>query len=262
MIIKSNKLSKIQTVQPQNKQEVNEIKTSDIKDEVHVGHNLPEMVLLKSEDILKCYKELKEHQTEDKEQPWWGEFADFCHVQADVVEGVGMTGAVHGVSVIGSGLGAIGLGALGAMELKEGLSKKDTLKVIGGTSAICAGAASGADFLGNIIEGHGLLGTKGHAISGMAETSAKVFGIAHGTIDVALGGREVIHGIKEKNRDKIIDGALDIGIGSTMVMGALGIGGAPMAVALGGFFVTKLAYNHRDVIGEAGKEILEKMRDK
>lgn len=239
-----------------------EININDIKDEVHVGYNLPERILLKSEDILKGYKELKEHQTEDKEQPWWGEFADFCHVQADVVEGAGMAGAVHGVSVIGSGIGAIGLGALGVMELKEGLSKKDTLKVIGGTSAICAGAASGADFLGNMIEGHGLLGTKGHAISGMAETSAKVFGIAHGTIDVALGGREVIHGIKEKNRDKIIDGALDIGIGSTMVMGALGIGGAPMAVALGGFFVTKLAYNHRDVIGEAGKEILEKMRDK
>ena len=171
-----------------------------------------------------------------------------------------MKGALHGASVIGSGLGSIGLGAFGAMELKEGLSSKDTLKVIGGTSAILAGAASGADFLGNIIEGHGLFGTNGHAISGLAETSAKVFGIAHGTIDVALGGREVIHGIKEKNRDKIIDGSLDIGIGSTMVMGALGIGGAPMAVALGGLFVTKLAYNHRNVIKETGKEILEKMK--
>jgi hypothetical protein len=153
---------------------------------------------LKSEDNLKGYQELKEHQTEDKEQPWGGEFADFCHVQADVVEGVGMTGAIHGFSVIGSGLGAIGLGTLGAMELKEGLSKKDTLKVIGGTSAILAGSASGADFLGNMIEGHGLLGTKGHAISSIAETSAKVFGIAHGTIDVALGGREIIMALKKK----------------------------------------------------------------
>ncbi len=260
MIIKSAHLQKIENLKPQEKSKSGEINTEDIKDEVHVGHNLPERVLLKSEDILKGYKELKEHQTEDKEQPWWGEFADFCHVQADVVEGVGMTGAIHGFSVIGSGLGAIGLGTLGAMELKEGLSKKDTLKVIGGTSAILAGSASGADFLGNMIEGHGLLGTKGHAISGIAETSAKVFGIAHGTIDVALGGREIIHGIKEKNRDKIIDGSLDVGIGSTMVMGALGIGGAPMAVALGGLFITKLAYNHRNVIREAGKEILEKIK--
>lgn len=260
MIIKSGHLQKIENVKFQEKSGSGEVNTGEIKDEVHIKHSLPERVLLKSEDILKGYKELKEHQTEDKEQPWWGEFADFCHVQADVVEGIGMTGAIHGVSVIGSGLGAIGLGSLGAMELKEGLSKKDTLKVIGGTSAILAGAASGADFLGNIIEGHGLFGTKGHAISGLAETSAKIFGIAHGTIDVALGGREVIHGIKEKNRDKIIDGSLDIGIGSTMVMGALGIGGAPMAFALGGLFVTKLAYNHRNLIRETGKEILEKMK--
>ncbi|MEQ8225619.1 MAG: hypothetical protein ABRQ37_25090 [Candidatus Eremiobacterota bacterium] len=260
MIIKSAHLQKMEHGKLQEKSGSGEMNTCEIKDEVHIKHSLPERVLLKSEDVLKGYKELKEHQTEDKEQPWWGEFADFCHVQADVVEGIGMKGALHGASVIGSGLGSIGLGAFGAMELKEGLSSKDTLKVIGGTSAILAGAASGADFLGNIIEGHGLFGTNGHAISGLAETSAKVFGIAHGTIDVALGGREVIHGIKEKNRDKIIDGSLDIGIGSTMVMGALGIGGAPMAVALGGLFVTKLAYNHRNVIKETGKEILEKMK--
>jgi hypothetical protein len=251
MIIKSTGLTKSQTVKSEQKSDE---ACLNIKDTVTIG------LVGKTLDTMKEYKELKEHQTEDKEQPWWGEAADFCHVQADVIEGIGLTGAIHGASVIGSGLGALGLGALGFMEIKEGLSKKDNLKVIGGTSAILAGAASGADFLGNMIEGHGLMGVNGHAISGIAETSGKVFGIAHGTVDVLLGGREVIHGIKEKNRDKIIDGALDIGIGSTMVMGALGIGGAPVAVALGGFFVTKLAYNHREVIKEAGKDILGNMK--
>ena len=68
----------------------------------------------------------------------------------------------------------------------EGLEKKDKLKVIGGTSAILAGVASGSDFILNSVEGHNLFGATGKSIAGVAETAATIFGITHGTIDVGL----------------------------------------------------------------------------
>lgn len=259
MVIKSGNISKMESVKPQETSRSEEININNIKDEVYITDKKSGKVSSKVGNVLKRYKELKQEQNKGN-LPWWGELADVCHVQADIVEGLGMTGAIHGASIIGSGIGAIGLGSLGVTEIKKGLLEKDNLKVIGGTSAILAGAASGADFIGNMIEGHGLLGAKGTAISGITGTAAQVFGVAHGTIDIALGGRQVIKGIKEKNRDSIIKGGLDIGIGSTMIMGSAGIGGAPMVFALGGLFVTQLAYTHRNVIAEAGKEILDKIK--
>jgi hypothetical protein len=164
-------------------------------------------------------------------------------------------------STIGSGIGAIGLGALGVMEIKEGMEKKDKLKVIGGASAILAGVASGSDVILNTVDGHNLFGSTGKTISGVAGTAAKVFGIAHGTIDVALGARQIYNGIKSKNSEEIVEGSFNIGIGSTMIMGTLGIGGPMSAVALGGLFLAKVGYDHREVIAEVGKKVADKIKN-
>lgn len=229
---------------------------NDIKDTVSIGSSTSDAI-----SFLRNYKELKKEHTDVTEEPWWGEVADFCHIQGDVVAGLSSSKPLLMASTIGSGIGAIGLGILGGMEIKEGLEKNDKLKVVGGTSAILAGVASGADFVVKSVEGHELFGNSGKSIAGVAETSAKIFGLAHGTIDIGLGARQVYNGIRSKESEQIVEGSFNIGIGSTMIMTTLGIGGPMSAVALGGLFLAKVGYDHREVIVEVGKKIADKIKN-
>jgi len=238
------------------KNEKNVSEDNDIKDTVSIGSPTSDAI-----GFLRNYKELKKEHTEVTEEPWWGEVADFCHIQGDVVAGLASSKPLLMASTIGSGIGAIGLGILGGMEIKEGLEKNDKLKVVGGTSAVLAGIASGADFVLNSVEGHHLFGNSGRNIAGIAETATKVFGIAHGTIDIGLGARQIYKGIKNKEREEVVEGGFNIAIGSTMIMGTLGIGGPISAVALGGLFLAKVSYDHRELIGEAGKKIADKIKN-
>ena len=253
MVIKSKtNINANQTLQLNNSKDSIKETTGNPGDSISIGQ---ENSIIKN--LLKRYKHVKEEQCKEKE-PWWEEVADAAHIQGDVVHGLHFGGKIAMVSTLGSGLGAVGLGTIGFMEMKEGIKEKDSLKIIGGGSAILAGASSGADFILGGIEAHGLFGTTGIAMAGSLETAGKICGITHGTIDVATGGREIIKGIKNKNKEEIIDGSLEIGIGSTMIMSALGVGGTAAPIALGAIFTAKLAYDHRESIAKFGKKLTGK----
>jgi len=254
MIIKSgNNINKLQTEKIDLKKKKETEVPFDIKDILLLGP-----VGKGTVNFLKSYRNLKIEQTQEKTEPWWAEVADAAHIQGDVVHGLGLHGKIAMASTIGSGLGAIGLGILGTMELKEGIKEKDTLKAIGGGSALLAGAASGTDFLIAAAESHGYLSGAGAGFVHIAEPAAQVFAVTHGAINIAMGGRELIHGIKEKKTEAIIDGSLEIGIGSTMIMTALGYGGIYAPIALGTLFTAKLAYDHREGIAKLGKKLTGK----
>ncbi|HPZ09115.1 MAG TPA: hypothetical protein PL110_13480, partial [Candidatus Eremiobacteraeota bacterium] len=175
-------------------------------------------------------------------------------------EGLGLTGKALMGSTILTGASAVGLGVHGVMELKEGIKNNDKLKALGGGSTLLAAGESGAEFLANTIEGLELFGSVGTGISQSLEFTARVLGIAHGTIDIILGSKEIIDGIREKHTDAVVNGSFEIGIGSTMIMSGLGIGGPVTAVALGTLFAGKIAYNYREEIAEAGKKIADKIK--
>lgn len=209
--------------------------------------------------MIKSYKELRTDHIKNKEEPWWEEMADTCHIQGDVVYGLTSSGKALMASSGLSALGAVGLSYFGARELKEGLEGKDKLKVISGSSALLAGAASGADAIASTLKLTGVMGGTGAAIAGVAGTAGLIFSVTHGSIDVGLGVREIIQGAKEKDRDKIIDGALEIGIGSSMIMCAARLGGTVAPIALGALFATKLAYNYRKEIGKTYRKVKENL---
>lgn len=211
-------------------------------------------------NLILNYRDYKIEQTKTKEEPWWTEMADAFLIQGDIAHGLNASGKALFASGGLACIGAVALTAMGTKEIKEGLKEKDKIKVLGGTSAILAGASSGADVLSSAVKGFELFGQSGKAIAAGSEMTGKVLAVAFGGIDMFLGTRELIHGIKEKNKEKIIDGSLEAGIGGAMIVTAAGLGGVYAPLTMGGLFVIKLAYDNREAISNAGKKLALKIK--
>jgi len=211
-------------------------------------------------DILNAYRNFKIEQTEGRKEPWWEEASNICQVQGDVIKGFGITGPAMMASTFVSGAGAIGMTALGVNILKEGLKEKDTWKTIEGTTALLAGTSGAAVTIENTLKAHSFASPALKSAAGVAEKAGAGLGVAFGVADMVLGGRELVEGIKEKNRDGIVDGSLEMGIGGAYIMSSLGIGGPVTAGVLLGLFTSKLAYDYREELGNLGKKILNKIK--
>jgi hypothetical protein len=254
MIIKQNLNN--QTVKLQTKNKENQEKLPfNLKDVITLTKARKETF-----DILNAYRTFKIEQTEGRKEPWWVEASNVCQVQGDVIKGFGITGPAVMASTVVSGAGAIGMTALGVSTLKEGLKEKDTWKSIEGTTALLAGTSGAAVTIENTLKMHNFANPALKTVAGVAEKAGAGLGVAFGIADMVLGGRELVAGIKEKNRDGIVDGSLEMGIGGAYIMSSLGIGGPVTAGALLGLFASKLAYDYREEIGNLGKKILDKIK--
>lgn len=245
-----------QTVKPQiNNKENQEKSDFNFKDIITLRAVREETV-----DILSAYKHFKIDQTEGRKEPWWEEASAISQVQGDVIKGFGFTGPALMASTVMSGIGAVGMTAIGFNTLKEGLKEKDTWKSIEGTTALLAGSAGAAVTVENTLNIHNFANPVLKSAAGVAGKAGSCLGVAFGVADMVLGGRELVCGIKEKNRDGIVDGSLEIGLGSIYVMSSLGVGGPVMAGTLLGVFASKLAYDYREELGNLGKKILNKIK--
>ncbi|MEQ8225620.1 MAG: hypothetical protein ABRQ37_25095 [Candidatus Eremiobacterota bacterium] len=242
-----------QTITPQkNSKENQENSDFNLKDVLSLRAVRDETV-----DILTAYKRFKIDQTEGRKEAWWEEAAGISQVQGDVVKGFGLTGPALMASTVVSGIGAAGMTVVGVNALKEGLKEKDTWKTIEGTTALLAGASGAAVTVENTLAVHNF-GNPG--LKSAAGVAGSCLGVAFGVADMVLGGRELVCGIKEKNRDGIVDGSLEMGLGSIYVMSSLGLGGPVMAGTLLGVFASKLAYDYREELAGVGKKILNKIK--
>jgi len=217
-------------------------------------------IMNETAEVLEKYKNLRVERTRGTDEPWWIEVSDAFQTQGDIVKCLGITGKGLMASTIFSGIGAVGIGAIGVKEIKEGIKDKDLLKTFGGSAAIMASISGGADFISGGLKYHGIGGATGVAAGNIMGKVSSGFGVAYGTAAVALGGIELVKGVKEKNRDKIVNGSLETGIGAAFAASSLGIGGTGTAIALGTLYGSKLIYNYREEIGQTAKNIAKKFK--
>ena len=185
---------------------------------------------------------------------------DFLGGQADVLFGFKVMGKALAASAMASGIASVGLGVIGAIDIKDGCKEKDNIKVIKGVAGLMGSGAALGDCGVNLINGFELKGPGVRRISGVADKLATGLGLAGGVIDLILGGREVIQGIKEKDQNKKVNGALDMGRGTASILASLNIGGPLTAAALIGFFTAKVSYSYREIFKETGTKLFDKIR--
>lgn len=138
--------------------------------------------------------------------------------------------------VIGSTVIGVGMGLLGARQIRQGVQQKDKELVLEGAGDAILGARSGLAAVS--LAGHsadGLLGAAAHG----AHALLMPLGVVHGAIDAGLGVRKVVQGVKEGDRRKITLGTLGTGFGVALIASAAGAG-LPAIVAAGAFLAAKV----------------------
>ena len=160
---------------------------------------------------------------------------------------VGTSIMLHALTGVAA-LGGVGLMLHGSKEIKRGNN-------VGAISAFSAGTASLSEATSGIIKATGILGANGMAIAGIAMEAASVFGCINGALEIGLGGKELIEGIKEKKQDKIVNGSLKALIGGSLIT-AIATGGVVPILAGLTLVGGKLIYNYREELGKAGKKVI------
>lgn len=157
--------------------------------------------------------------------------------------------ALYGVTAAAAGIGAVGLIANSVREFKEG-------NKVAGTSSLAGGLGSAGEAVAGTLHATHAFGATGAAIAGVASTVAGVLGGVHGAIEIGRGAKEIYDGIKEHDKDKIVSGALQIGVGGALI-GAVVTGGVLPAVAAVVMVGAKIAYNNKEKIAELGHKAKE-----
>ena len=157
----------------------------------------------------------------------------------------GVLGAASG------GLGAVMI-YFGLKDVKKGIKEKDVEHGLEGVGNVAVGARSVA--AGTILASHAVHAPVLAEIAGVAKSTLGPLGVIHGGIDAGLGVKDIVVGVRDGDRDQVIKGGLNVGMGSALIAtAALGAGPIGLAVA-GGFLVGKVAHSviaHRRQAREA-----------
>jgi hypothetical protein len=151
------------------------------------------------------------------------------------------TGMQVATGLIGGMSGILGIFMLkhGWKEIKEGRKHKDVEHAIEGGNSMVVGTrsvAAGFTAAGHLVHGSGVLG----AIGSVAQSTLTPLGVIHGAVDAGIGIKDVAIGIKTKDAGKIRKGTLGTGLGTCLILSAVG-GGIPAIVGAGVFLVGKVA---------------------
>lgn len=167
-----------------------------------------------------------------------GTTASKASAYADIAEFLG-TAATAGVFIGAAGHVVIGVTKVvkGIANIAKGLKKKDSLKVAKGMRTTIAGVRKG--LTGAVI---GTLNAEGGA-GAIATFTKKVlmppFRKAAAVVNIAVGAKILVDGIKNKDKKKIVQGALDLGYGVALTAAVLG-GGLPATIACKTLLTTKM----------------------
>ena len=175
------------------------------------------------------------------------------HVGIEASDALGLGGFIARAGTGATVVSGVYFGIEGARDLKEAIKKKDLVQGLEGTAHLGLAGESAAETLITVANSSilsGMIGPAGVAIakSGAMQAISTSLGVLHGGAELVLGGREIYQGIRGKDRQKVLTGALNatIGVGCSAV--ALG-GGIPVGVALISAFGLKMAVKNRHLIG-------------
>lgn len=159
-----------------------------------------------------------------------------------LLDGLEMGGALASwASVVATGNAAlaVGLAVAGVGHLKHGLKHRDAESVLEGTGSLFLSAKSGLETFASLAEGLAPAGGALASAGGAMENVIPVFGITHGLLDAGAGAAAVRDGLREKDRMRVLDGILGVGIGLSHTVASLGAG-IPALVVAGGFLAAKM----------------------
>ena len=147
-----------------------------------------------------------------------------------------------------TGIGAVGLGYTSIRDLRRAKTAEKRIEAAHGLAWSM----------------QGLTGL-GHALQSKAawlKPTSQVLGVAGGTLQVGIGLHRLVSGIKERSRERIVLGALDMGGGVCWAASACALA-TPWT--LGGFVAlttVRMGYEHRDKIKAAAGRLKNKIKTK
>lgn len=122
-------------------------------------------------------------------------------------------------------VGMAGLGLAGALEVRDGIKEKDPLKMLSGSGEIARGAYTG------VLSASQLLNLGQHAGVAAATT---ILGGVQGAIHLTSGSMKFIKGRAEGNKQRRIEGALEVAMG----VASLGMLAGPLTPLAVGTYAT------------------------
>lgn len=143
-----------------------------------------------------------------------------------------------------SGLLGIFMFKSGLKQIKEGRKNKDLEQKIEGANSMVVGTrsvAAGAVAAGHLIHGSEVVAT----VAGIAKSALTPLGIVHGAVDIGLGARDAYKGGTEGNWLKFGKGLSGVGLGTSLVLAATGLG-LPAVAGAAVFLVPKVLCGHYD----------------
>lgn len=191
--------------------------------------------------------------------PIWKRVTDYVlHSAHLLIEAAETAGVLAGWAVggaIGATLVAAGTGAMGVSHVKNGLREKSGEQVVEGVGGLLVGVKSGLEAL-TLAAGHGT-----GALASIAHDVHNAFtplGIAHGAVEVALGGYRTFKGVQALDLRQVGAGALTIGLGVSVCAASLG-GGLPAIAASGLLLAGRIAVEEFDKVRRqtASKPLLD-----
>jgi hypothetical protein len=160
-----------------------------------------------------------------------------AHLALEIVEAAGaLSGAVIG-GIAGASLVGLGLGALGVAHLKHGLKEGEPEAIAEGTGSLLLAARSAANAVA--LGGESLGSHAMHAVAHTAHGLLTPLGIIHGAIDVGLGAHATIQGVRDKQPLHALGGVLGMGMGTSLLVAAAG-GGLPALGVAGALLLAKI----------------------
>lgn len=185
-------------------------------------------------------------------EPLWKRIAHYVlnstHVVVEALEAAHVVAGLAIGGAVGAGIVSVGMTSLGASQLINGVRDKSGEEVVEGAGGVLVGAKSGLEMI---------------ALSGARESSAlhslahdihpwlAPLGVAHGTLEVALGARRIYTGVRDGQLGKTFSGLLTIGLGASVCAASLG-GGLPAVVASGLFLAGRIGWEEAAKVSSAG----------
>ncbi|MGV8119183.1 MAG: hypothetical protein AB2L14_05395 [Candidatus Xenobiia bacterium LiM19] len=163
---------------------------------------------------------------------------------SDIIAESGLKGNLGIAAGAGTAVSGVFFAVKGAKDLKDAIAKKDAMAGLGATGelALAGNAAiSSAQMLTTLTSASKYIDPSVASLinSPIAGVAAKSLGMIFAASELVQGGRLLHDGYAHKNKEKMILGALSVGVGASAAV-LFTVGGVTSAVVLGALSIAEL----------------------